>query len=142
MEETLVKFETANLARHKGFNEVCIDSFNGEKPTNRYDIGLGERYTIKDVQFQFEVSNSTLAAGFTARPTQSLLQKWLREVHQIDCTPVYTPTEKGELKYTDSVYSDLVPDEDIENEEACLPYEEALEIALKYALSLLPDWKP
>lgn len=57
--DKLISFETAILAKEKGFNEVCL---------NNYALD-GNSYDRKPV-------------GLSA-PTQSLLQDWLREKHNI-----------------------------------------------------------
>lgn len=70
MEETLVGFQLAKLANKKGFNEICENAFypsnNGYFPVN---------FSIKS-----DLSNYS---NYFLRPTQSLLQKWLREKHHI-----------------------------------------------------------
>ena len=57
--DKLVSFETAILAKEKGFDEVCL---------NNYALD-GNSYDRKPI-------------GLYA-PTQSLLQTWLREIHGI-----------------------------------------------------------
>ena len=56
MTDTLVSFAAAILAKEKGFNEPC---------SHRYNVGATSEL------------NDLLA------PTQSLLQRWLREKHNI-----------------------------------------------------------
>jgi hypothetical protein len=68
MKEQLISFETAKLAKEKGFNEGCLYDYN-----NSSDLR-------KNVHSLFY--NDSL--DFYIAPTQSLLQKWLREVHNID----------------------------------------------------------
>jgi len=86
MEETLILFETAKLAKEKGFDWIDKD-----KPyySNDHNI-LGE---LKKVGIKLLTSwiNSyksnkadTRYNYISLRPTQSLLQKWLREVHNIE----------------------------------------------------------
>ena len=71
MTDELIQFETAKLAKEKGFDLMheCKDGFHpdtGEvlSPTF-WDYVLGDKRLV-------------------GRPTQSLLQKWLREVHELD----------------------------------------------------------
>jgi hypothetical protein len=60
MKEQLISFETAKLAKEKGFNENVDYSYvEDTTPTN--------------------ICNSELGV-----PTQALLQKWLREKHKIE----------------------------------------------------------
>jgi len=69
MEEQLVSFETAKLAHEKGYN---IKTW----PLQYY------RTELKPNEVRDTVHNSTYVKSFLT-PTQSLLAKWLREVHQI-----------------------------------------------------------
>lgn len=70
MEEQLITFETAKLAKDKGFDWIISDDkfydYSGELDFTfqGYDEGVTEN-------------------GRTPAPTQSLLQKWLREEHEI-----------------------------------------------------------
>lgn len=80
-----VTFETAKLAKEKGFNEPS---------THIYTIGFGGIKEDKTVRKfgNYEDNDKllqpvTLSKGqlhLALAPTQSLLQKWLREVHDID----------------------------------------------------------
>ena len=77
LEEKLISFETAKLAKKKGFNVHCRWYFDDEN---------GDLYENED--FPYNSWNGSLFA-----PTQSLLQKWLREVHSIhiEVLPRYQP---------------------------------------------------
>lgn len=71
MEDKRITFETAKLAKQKGFNILVPkvwyeDAFNKHDTRTTFGTGLQE--------------------GVYLQPTQSLLQKWLREVHKIDIT--------------------------------------------------------
>lgn len=70
MEETKVSFETACLAKEKGFDEICHYHFgnDGHPFESRNPLGSKNSQWVK----------------CTARPTLSFLQKWLREVYNID----------------------------------------------------------
>ena len=73
MEEQLISFETAKLAKDKGFNEDTELFFNSFYPKGTYNInGLTNYDEVTDKR-----------DNFTSLPTQSLLQKWLREKHNI-----------------------------------------------------------
>jgi len=67
MEETFVSFETAKLAKEKGFDIHCKKYFNQKN---------GECY--ENMDFPYNSFNGNLFA-----PTQALLQKWLRGVHNV-----------------------------------------------------------
>lgn len=70
MKEPLISFETAKLAKKKGFDLSQIDfySIDGLLYTN-LDYGSWTVAGIRNDVYQ--------------APTQSLLQKWLRETHNI-----------------------------------------------------------
>lgn len=70
MQEQLVTFETAKLAENKGFDIIKSDD-------KFYDFSGNLDYTFQGYQESLEKYERTSA------PTQSLLQKWLRDEHQI-----------------------------------------------------------
>lgn len=65
MKDQLISFETAVLSEEKGFDW---------RPLN---------YTYKNDGFLQRYENTHLGIPHYPVPTQSLLQRWLREVHQI-----------------------------------------------------------
>ena len=73
MKEQLITFETAKLANEKGFKEKTLEGyvvppeFYGEKTGQLTNSGSGYH---KDM------------IGLIAAPTQSILQRWLRELHK------------------------------------------------------------
>jgi hypothetical protein len=71
MKEDLTKLETAKLAKEKGF-DLIVRYFYSDYSENKYIIE--ER---KD-------KNYNIQKRMTSAPTQSLLQKWLREEHKIE----------------------------------------------------------
>lgn len=137
--DEIVTYEVAKLAKEKGFNEECRDFYCNDKRQKRITrTSCNRQVTTFDY-----CSNSTLEDYDSpkeyfhiAAPTQSLLQRWLRE-------------EKGEiieLKHTDSteswrlfwswrIYNNLGFVIRIGN--TFDTYELALEDALKYALENL-----
>lgn len=127
-------YEVAKLAKEKGFDEECRDFYCNDKRQKRITRTSCNRQVTS---FDY-CSNSTLEDYDSpkeyfhiAAPTQSLLQRWLRE-------------EKGviiELKYSDStedwrpfwswcIYNNLGFTLEIGDNSAT--YELALEDALKY----------
>lgn len=69
MEEQLISFETAKLAKEKGFNIYQTTQFcKGVNPTTTYNYS----------ENQCRMFNDTYYA-----PTQSLLKKWLREKYKL-----------------------------------------------------------
>ena len=89
MKEELISFETAELAKEKGFKELCFAAFH---KNNRNDGYFESGIISQSEYFKFPtMSNGDKIAVLQKdyihtilRPTQSLLQKWLREVHKID----------------------------------------------------------
>lgn len=75
MQEQLISFETAKLAKDKGFNEPCFNFYEDDVLTD------GSQYSIKSVR------NSGFLEGYKwvrqSAPTQALLKKWLRETHKM-----------------------------------------------------------
>ena len=119
MEEQLVSFETAKLANEKGFFEWTQHRYNKK--------GL------------FNESKSWSISA----PTQSLLQKWLREVHNlhIEILPFFQDSLFG---YNVCVYKTQRERIEYELNEINNPihcdyktYEEALEEGLQEALKLI-----
>lgn len=131
MKDELVGIVVAKLAKEKGFNEVCLDTFdNKDKPTNRYNIRTHEDMSNEEIQEEFEVKNSNLVEGYTARPTQSLLQRWLREICKIHIEIIPTGNKWHCVMYPIVVINDVGHFEDWET------YEEALEEGLLQGLQL------
>jgi len=110
MQESLITFETAKLAQEKGYkNHDC----------KQYDtLGLS---AVKGF-----VMNPTAA------PTQSLLQKWLREVHDIDITIL----PYGQIVYRCNLYKNKVFIKAFGLNDN---HDELLEFALKESLKLIPE---
>lgn len=82
MKEELVKFDTAKLAKEKGFDALCTNTYNSkgilseEWNVNPEDLNENNFYCTKD----------NIHVDYTLAPTQSLLQKWLREEHKLYVT--------------------------------------------------------
>ena len=120
MKEQLINFETAKLAKEKG---VKLDINGLYWEDGSYDSG--------ENALVYEEFQDVMSA-----PTQSLLQKWLREVHNIHID-IRTNTVSGGnyffyLSQTRAPFYTLfvsVKDSDT--------YEEALEYALKESLKLI-----
>jgi len=89
MKEQKVQFETAKIAKEKGFNE---------KSTHFYVIGYREIKEDKVIRKWGNYEDNTkllqpvsLGKGqphLALAPTQCLLQKWLREEHNIIIYPI------------------------------------------------------
>ena len=118
MKEQLISFETAKFAKEKGF--IYAYEFY-DKEGNIEDFGMVGGWT--------DCHDENYAA-----PTQSLLQKWLREKYDIDVIiNTYRNQNQKYYKYFISEKSKNV----IKSEEYYNTYEDALEIGLQEALKLI-----
>lgn len=122
MTEELVTLETAKMLKEKGFNEYC---------KNVIDIVNILRETLYR-------TNDNLPKQCFSLPTQSIAQKWLREVKNLHIC-IYN---------TASGYSYEISKADNGTEVLCMPkgpndggkwdtYEEALEAGIQEALKLI-----
>lgn len=90
MEEQLVIFQVAKLAREKGFNIPVWDYFQvtcSKQPSECHRPTKSNWNTYNE----YEVYS---------RPSQSLLQKWLREVHDIRVLIDFETIDDSETAYT------------------------------------------
>ena len=132
--EEICTYEVAQLAKEKGFNE----------PTDRYYHIYDD---VIDAQNSLEMTGDGCADFYNslnqcrcAAPTQSLLQRWLREEKNIHIEIVATAS--GYFWISDKVNGTAITDSDILdrgiNEGGCWDeYKLALEDALKYSLENL-----
>jgi len=140
MTEEIVKYETAKLARKKGFKILVDDAYFMANDNGEITLGLSNY----DEPIYGEIK----------APTQSLLQKWLREIHNIDVDVV----RDSEVHYQDetrwivkaSNWNDIrVKDFPIaqlkfpntSNHTDFKSYEEALEKGLMEGLNFIDDEK-
>jgi hypothetical protein len=142
MQEQLISFETAKLAKEKGFNWGCYIEYEVEDYEYRQGSPGYSKVTIKKGDLK-KADGSSIFRNWNnnySAPTQSLLQKWLREKHKLY---VYiNPTTYGEeARYSAQLdgygkkgifSSPLIDGFTIYNS-----YEEALEEGLHEALKLI-----
>ena len=115
MKDTLIEFKTAKLAKEKGFKS---DTYI---PGHRHEGDVGD---FKGFYF----------------PTQSLLQKWLREEYKIDIEIRNLREVEQGIKLYKYGYISIVESEEKRHKQYNTfseTYEEALEIALYEALKLI-----
>ena len=126
MEDTYITFETAKLSKEKEFNEICDSHF--EEDGGAYD-SYGLTFKPNDKQ-EHEI--------LYARPTQSLLQRWLREVHKINVESNYLPNiQKYSCLYIPMTGKASIKDINYVSKIRFNTYEEALEKGLQEALKLI-----
>lgn len=123
MEEQIISFETAKLAKEKGF-KIYVNTYH----IVRNDQYLGQKTWGHRENFN-SVDNKISA------PTQSLLQKWLRDKHKIHITIDYLElSEKWAAQACYYLEDTTFPRTDGKIGDS---YEDALEQALHEALKLL-----
>lgn len=148
MKDERITLETAKLAKAKNFNEFVNGSYTEylvDQIDPEYPEGGGP-FGMKKGEVEFDSSyirnndkNSDLTCKSYAcysAPTQSLLQRWLREVHniQVHC---HSNTKDGKGKYRDYVaYINERAINDPRDEEFDA-YESALEVGLQVALEMI-----
>ena len=137
LREKLISFETAILAKEKGFKNACDGFVNKD---NEY-IFMPDLLYPNNSEFSHNseedpevVEWKELMKTLVLAPTQSLLQKWLREVHEISIKiDDYYTNSRVRFDYN---VCELGSQED--NPVGIFEtYEEALEIGLYQALLLI-----
>lgn len=141
MRDAKVDIETAKLAKEKGFDVLCdtITYFNED--------GSSITETINYTEINIEYANLVrLLDKYPERtysiPTQSLLNKWLRDVYKIHVNPFMVDFDynKWSAEIINSegkteIYSfELL---ELNNNKLFETYEEALEVGLQEALKLI-----
>ncbi len=132
--EQLISFETAKLAKEKGFN-IPTRGFIEPKYHDTLEFIDDTCLYVYDGYSPIKEHHQILEEGWYLAPTQSLLQRWLREVHNINVESNYLPNiqkygclyipmtgkaKRSDIKFVHKFYYDT--------------YEEALEIGLYQAL--------
>ena len=120
MEEQLIRFQTAKLAKEKGFREHCCYAY-----TN-------------DGKFFYHDEDGYYWESYTISPTQSLLQKYLREVHNINID-IETLVKNENIVYSFDLIYILETLHVKPFKQRYFSYEEALEEGLYQALLLIKN---
>lgn len=139
MKEQLISFETAKLAYEKGYNrEVVGISFTSTRRNYYNEKGeLNGDCTdfIKDV-IKYGREKAKIKHVLYPATSQSLLQKWLREEHEIHIninTFYFEDLEKYGYEVEDIIHKDGW----VVMSNTAGTYEEALEKGLQQALKLI-----
>jgi len=123
MKEQLITFETAKLAKEMGFQSYTSFYYSEGMEIKGTKIGMH--------------GNPNAYGGISA-PTQSLLQKWLREKHKIVVIPRYYHNEIANGYVYDYRITDIAGKyEDYGFVDDYKTYEEALEEGLVAALKII-----
>ena len=127
IKEAFVSYETAKLAKEKGLDLVCRCWYKDFDEHDIYEPTLPGNY-----------NNEWFGPPVISAPTQSLLQKWLRETHNLDILlDIDISTE-----YFVCVKNKTLPSKNgllFESKNTYKTYEEALERGLQEALKLLEN---
>ena len=139
LKEKLISFETAILAKEKGFKNACDWFVNKDNE----HIFMPDFLYPNNSEFTYDPENDPevieweeLMNTLVLAPTQSLLQKWLREVHEISIKiDDYYTNSRVRFDYN---VCELGSQED--NPVGIFEtYEEALETGLQEALKLIKN---
>jgi hypothetical protein len=145
MEEQLISFEVAKLAKEKGFNVAVCSCYtkdgNFQDLNDLYNCSCEGGMQLKECYNDYNTHPRLFSA-----PTQSLLQKWLRDVYNtiinLSAIPDHRDIDNKKLSF----YYDILKDNDWIEEELdeknsdpvyYATYEEALESGLEAALNLI-----
>lgn len=138
MEETLVSLEIAKLLKEKGFQQLCFYYYDKDGKINEPFLENG---SSTDVDFKVSLTDLLENHNFKynyytaySAPTQSLTQKWIREVHNIHIIIDFNPTKDNGWYYCMVNIITNIPNF---SNETFASYEEALEEGIKQALQLI-----
>lgn len=139
MKDQLVSFTTAKLAKEKDFDEYC---FNGYRVSSKellplsqldFDTIYDNQEDIDKVFRELFFKNSEVVKNYSiTAPTQSLLQRWLREKHNLIIW-----IQPSAISPESIFYPKIDTKQNVGILGSYNSYEEALEIALQRALSLI-----
>jgi len=130
MKDQLIEFETAKLAKEKGFN-IPVDKI-------RCGYNRDKEVHTSSMEGRFVDWNSKKLDNAYSAPTQSLLQKWLREEKQciLYCEITMSDYENNYWEFV-ILYEKNDIDYSTGSSKVYKNYEEALEKGLQEALKLI-----
>ena len=126
MTDEIINFETAKLAKEKGFDIPCMDFIDIQEDKSLVMYYIGDTFEEKLL----------MAKEFILYflPTQSLLQRWLRKVHNLNVNVNYYNDKITPIRWTVFIDTTYIPCKGI-------TYEQALEEGLYNALNLIENLK-
>ena len=127
MSDLLVTFQTAKLAKEKGFKEEV---------RNYFKIGAMSKNLIEEDCISTDINLNFSDRSLWARPTQTFLQKWLREQHKLHVYAV-----RDEDYWTYAVCEFAHGNKEANGRARYESFEEALEEGLKCCLEYEIDKK-
>ena len=128
MKKQPISFETAKLAKEKEFDIKTTHYYLVDE--KKHILNISKEYSIEGLNWN--VRSTRISA-----PTQSLLQKWLREVHDIDISIRLNQFGYGYMYAINNIKSceNIIELKGGPNYK--WTYEEALEVGLQEALKLI-----
>lgn len=139
LQDPVVSYETANLAFKRGFKDV-IGLIKGKSYYNHKQVLNGDvteelkEYSQLRKQFESKEEIEQHKTKFSiAAPTQSLLQKWLRDEYNIIVEIQFDSVSFGYRIFNPNLASDHFSDWKFDR----WNFEQALEEGLKEALNLI-----
>jgi hypothetical protein len=141
MQDTLITFETAKLAKEKGFLHSSTTYYSpefGDVEKIKYCQTGSPLYWKLGTGKNDNRYSSNLIPEIAA-PTQSLLQKWLREIHNIHIwiNTTFQDNKIGYEAWVDVFKNNCFQEQQFDIEMYGKTYEEALEVGLQEALKLV-----
>jgi len=138
MKEELITFETAKLAKEKGFDWETTKCYQLLDDGSIIKEEEGWDYQII-TKINRQLTNWNKTTLHTSSPTQSLLQKWLREEHKIEviCTPKVIDVYACKIYDISEETINILRYWSVTHKNAKKTYEEALEKGLEEALKLI-----
>jgi len=139
MKEELISLETAKLAKEKGFNVIT----NSHWQRDYGDLENGNYPPLDSFTFYENIPyRVSKTVDLVPAPTQSLLQKWLREEHYIHIDLTFDDNvwniNIGTFSFPDWCADDSFRLEEKESQnESIVAYTEALEKGLYEALKII-----
>ena len=142
MKEEKVSLKTAKIIKEKGF-DIGVNHFYTEYLKTRKSDNPSFRMTKGEVELEsgYFINNHTLSDLSNinyinyAAPTQSMVQKWLREKYNIDVSSLPKRRQTDNKKIY--IYSLHENGGESKISEGYLTHEEAFEIGLQEALKLV-----
>lgn len=132
MKEELISYNTSKLAKERGYNWSSNYTYDSEGNLEGLEYIDSPYFTEEHIRFAKENGFDSCLA-----PTQSLLQKWLRDVHGIHvCTDINIQSKWYFSLF--NLYSKRNAEfPEYNNSISCNTYEEALEAGLVEGLKLI-----
>ena len=147
MKEELISFETSKLAKDKGFDVPVRYGVYGVKMKLTENYGSSRNPRQIDINWNSK-NKQQVRSQATSVPTQSLLQKWLREVHRINVESyrlpnidlyrcLFIPMDLPKPDTYKTVNEAYISRKEYLSKERHETYEQALEAGLLEALKLI-----